>query len=248
MKKYFSLAIFIATLLIPTQVWACGYRQAFFRNSSLGDIALIKDAQYFASASTTFSNWCALEEGTDFAPKFDGKIYFGLNNRDETAGVSQIYIVKIYRRSRATEFRPLVSLFRNGDWVPQGCDGPARVNPFKAVSFGRTAFAELLNRASSAASSTPVCDMFGQWLATVSGDASLSILSFRDFILQVPNRVRETGREKWSVNISAFSYKTVNPSDRTAKFPILEINRDGASEMIVQYINSGSKFHEFSVR
>ena len=78
-----------------------------------------------------------------------------------------------------------------------------------------------------------------------TGVPSLAIADQRDFLSDLPMRVAQTGIQKWSLNVTAFSYATVPLTNRTGGYPVMLVNRDGADEVIVQYACAGSKYHEF---
>lgn len=229
---------------------SCSFKQTFFSNSSEGTLAYLKDAENISEARTVYSGWCEVGAGTPISLPRVPSLYFGLNNRlDRSSGEYSFYVVKVFRRSRATELRPLLSLFRNGSWMQSGCPLPLASGAFKRVSFGtagRGVVSAFLDRVRENAL-RPQCDDFGTWLGKAHGNPSLALSTADAFLLDTPQRVVRTGAEKWSLNVSAFAYKTVSMISRREDFPILMVTRDNADEMVVQYMSNSSKWHEFYI-
>lgn len=237
--------VYLAAAASPAA--ACTFRQSFFESTAEGTLALIRDARSYADARRIYSGWCPVASNTRVIPGAGDVLYFGLNNRDLHARTPKFYIVKVYRRSRATELRPLLSLFRSGPWVQRSCRA-AGGRRFPITLFEQPVIERFIQRVRALrGAQARECDAFGQWLADAHGDASLSLASTANFLLETPNRVERTGIAKWSLNVSAFAYMTEDKDRRAAPFPQLGITRDGADEIIVQYMSSGSKYHEFTL-
>jgi hypothetical protein len=227
---------------------ACTTRQSFFSGTAEGTLALVQEARTPADVRRFYSGWCAVAPNTRVISQARDVVYFALNNRDDEAGTPKFYIVKIFRRSRATALRPLVSLYRSGPWAQRFCPTRGQPRIFKRVFYGESVVARFLERVRLVrGNQSGPCDDLGAWLADAHGDRSLSLSTTANFLLETPQRVSSSGIDNWSLNVSAFSYRTEANEQRGAPFPQLHITRDGADEIIIQYMSSGSKYHEFTL-
>lgn len=237
------MAFFMSMLLHVDD--SCQSRQQFFRQTAEGTLALIRNASTSADARAMYTGWCEVESA-DKQAKGGNRVFFGLNNRSSSERQPRYYIVKIFRRSRATELRPLLSLRRIGDWRASSCpSGPGR--DYRFVASGATAVTDFLNevRTYGGRDAGQVCRPLDYWYANAFGVRHLSIERNAGFLTLLPERVKRTGVGNWSLSVTVFGYGTVGDDDRLAAFPVLSVTRDGADEIIVQYISSGSKYHEF---
>jgi hypothetical protein len=239
------MPLFLLPALLAISPPICESRQEFFQRSDTGTLTLVSGAQNLADARQLYKKWCRVESGTT-EEKGGDRMYFALNNRADEGGAPSYYVVKIFRRSRATELRPLLTLRHFGTWSRRRCQPGANANmPYSYTSAGSGAAQAFLAEVSRGEASAP-CGVVDEFYANAFGSRDLSLADQRGFFLATPRRVKDIGLEKWSLNISAFSYGTVAVGgDRRAAYPVLAITRDGADEIIVQYVSSGSKYHEF---
>jgi len=239
------MAVLMSMLLYAEGI--CQSRQQFFRDTSEGTLALIRGASTSADARERYSDWCRVDRA-DAQTKAGQRVFFGLNNRSNQAKQPRYYIVKIFRRSKATELRPLLSLRRIGDWRGAACASSSPKN-YRYTVAGKTAVTQFLNevRTYKGRDIVAPCRSLDYWYANAFGVHHLALADNKDFLLLLPSRVQATGVQNWSLNVTAFGYGTVDDEDRPAGFPVLSVTRDGADEIIVQYITSGAKYREFAL-